>query len=129
MTNTYRAVSVAAKSQYGEDPVELDLSVMDEKDALDNGQLELVPRKYRVLTDNFSGGPEGSVYDAAFRREIEAALLGVHIERYDETDEADAPAEDAPPADAPPQDSPQDATAQDAPADKPAAPAADKKGK
>jgi hypothetical protein len=84
MTNTYRALSVAAKSEHGDAPVDLDLSVVDERDALDGGHLELVPRTYRVLTNNFSGGPEGSEYVGALQKEIEAALIsGGHLERID----------------------------------------------
>jgi hypothetical protein len=102
MMNTYRALSVAAKSQYGEEPVELDLSVVDEKDALDGGHLELVPRKYKVLSNNFSGGPEGGEYVGALLKENEAALIaGGHIERVDAKPVEDALPPDEPPADAP----------------------------
>lgn len=97
MTNRYQPVSILAKSEHGEGPVELDLSVMDERDALDGGHLELVPRTYRVLSNNFSGGPQGSEYQATFRKENEAALAqGSHIERVD------APVEKTPPVDEPP---------------------------
>ena len=82
MTNTYMPLSVAAKSQYGDAVVELDLSVMDEKDALDGGHLEIAPRAYKVLSDNFSGGPQNGQYLGALRVETEAALIaGGHIER------------------------------------------------
>lgn len=109
MTNTYRPISVLAKSTHGEDPVELDLSPMDEKDALDGGHLELVPRKYKVLSDNFSGGPQNGEYVGALRVETEQALIqGGHIERDDEP----ASSKEAPSAD-----------------DKPATKAADKKEK
>jgi hypothetical protein len=84
MTNTYRPLSVAAKSQYGDAVVDLDLSVMDEKDAIDGGHLELVPRPYKVLSDNFSGGPQDGEYMGALRVETEAALIaGSHIQRDD----------------------------------------------
>lgn len=100
MTNTYRILSVVGKATYGdEELVELDLSADDEKDNIDNGHLELVPRTYQVLSDNFSGGPQGSTYDAVFRVETEQALIqGGHIKRID-TDPAPA---DPPPADEPP---------------------------
>ena len=112
MTNTYRALSVLAKSEHGDAPVDLDLSVLDERDALDGGHLELVPRKYRVLSNNFSAGPEGSEYVGALRKEIEAALIsGGHLERLD------APV------------SSKDAPAVGGADDKPAAEAADKKEK
>lgn len=85
MTNTYQPLSVAAKSQYGDAVVSLDLSVMDEKDAIDGGHLELVPRAYKVLSDNFSGGPQDSEWLGALRVETEAALIaGGHILRVDD---------------------------------------------
>jgi hypothetical protein len=85
MTNTYRPLSAYGKATYGEDDVDLDLSVMEEKDALDGGHLDLVPRKYKVLTDNFSGGPQNGEYVGALRKETEAALIhGGHIERVDD---------------------------------------------
>lgn len=84
MTNTYMPVSVSAKSQYGDAVVSLDLSVMDEKDAIDGGHLELVPRAYRVLSDNFSGGPQDGEWMGALRVETERALIdGGHLERIE----------------------------------------------
>jgi hypothetical protein len=84
MTNTYRPLSEAAKSQYGDAVVSLDLSVMDERDAVDGGHLEIVPRPYKVLSDNFSGGPQDSEWLGALRVELEAALIqGGHIERIE----------------------------------------------
>lgn len=84
MTNTYQPLSVAAKSQYGDAVVSLELSVMDEKDAIDGGHLELVPRAYKVLSDNFSGGPQDGEWLGALRVETEAALIqGGHIRRVD----------------------------------------------
>jgi len=101
MTNTYRALSVSAKSQYGDGVVDLDLSVMDERDALDGGHLEIVPRPYKVLSDNFSGGPQNGQYEGALRKETETALIaGGHIERVDKHPPADPPADE--PMDAPP---------------------------
>ena len=85
MSNSYRPLSVAAKSQYDEGVVDLDLSVMAEKDALDGGHLEIVLRKYRVLSDNYTPGKQGEVIELALPKENEAALIaGSHIERYDE---------------------------------------------
>lgn len=99
MTNTYRAMSPQAEAAFQPGVFEADFTVMDEKDHLDGGLLELVPRAYRVLSNNFSGGPQNSTYDATFRREIEEALIaGGHIERVD------PPAEKAPPVDEPPAD-------------------------
>ena len=85
MKNTYLSVSVSAKSEHGDSPVELDLSVMEEQDALSGGHLELLPRKYRVLSDNYTPGKQGEVVELALLKENEAALIsGSHIERYDE---------------------------------------------
>lgn len=85
MKNTYLPVSVSAKSEHGDAPVELDLSVDAERDALTGGHLELVPRKYRILSDNYTAGGQGDVVELALPKENEAALIaGSHIERYDE---------------------------------------------
>lgn len=85
MTNTYRALSVLAKSEHGDGVVELELSVMEERDALDSGHLELVPRKYRVLSGNYQAGKQGDVVELALLKENESALIqGGHIERVDE---------------------------------------------
>lgn len=83
MTNTYRALSKPAEAAYGTGVLELDLSVDAEKDALGSGLLELVPRTYRVLSDNYVH-PQGETFDEAFLVENEAALIsGGHIERVD----------------------------------------------
>lgn len=85
MSNTYRALSILAKSEHGEDPVDLDLTVMEERDALEGGHLEIAPRKYRVLSDNYEAGKQGAVVDLALLKENEAALIaGGHIERVEE---------------------------------------------
>jgi hypothetical protein len=82
--NTYRATSPAAERVYGAGVVELDLSVTEEQDALGSGLLEQVPRTYRVLSDNFAAGEQGSNIDAAYPVETEAALIsGGHLERVD----------------------------------------------
>jgi hypothetical protein len=84
MTNTYRPVSVAAKSTYGEAPVDLDLSVTEEKDAIEGRHLELAPRTYRVLSDNYTAAAQGETFEGTFLVENEAALIqGGHIERVD----------------------------------------------
>lgn len=104
MTNTYKAVSDLGVHHYGEGVVELDLSPDEEKDALTGGHLEIVPRKYRVLSDNYTAAGQGETFDGTFLVENEAALVqGGHIERVDE------PSKEAP--------------------EKPAAKAADKKEK
>lgn len=83
MTNTYRAVSGYGKAIYGEEVFEGDFTAAEERDHLEGKHLELVPRKYKVLTDNFAAGEQGSEIEAAYPVEIEAALAGVHIERVE----------------------------------------------
>ena len=82
--NTYRPVSDRAKALYGEDDFEADFSASDERDHLEGGHLEIVPRPYRVLSDNYSAGKQGEVVDLALPVDIEAALVsGGHLERAD----------------------------------------------
>lgn len=84
MTNQYKAVSEYGRAIFGEDIFDADFGVSEEKDHLDGGHLELVPRKYKVTSNNFSGGPEGGEYRAALLKEIEASLVaGGHIMRDD----------------------------------------------
>lgn len=85
MTNTYKATSEVGKHYYGDSVAELDLSPAEERDALQGGHLELVPRTYRVLSDNYEAGEQGALVELALLKEIEAALMqGGHIERVDE---------------------------------------------
>lgn len=79
--NTYRAISPLGVALHGTDVVELDLSAGEERDQLSSGHLEIVPRPYRVLTNRYAAGAAGEVVDLALPAEVEAALLGVHIER------------------------------------------------
>jgi hypothetical protein len=110
MSNTYRALSKAAEAMYSEGVFDHDFTPTDEQDVLNSGLLELVPRKYRVLSNNYAAGKQGDVVDLGLLKEIEAALIqGGHLERVD------APAKDAP--------------ATGGADDKPAAKAADKKEK
>lgn len=84
MANKYRPVSVVGRATYGEEEFEADLSPVEELDALSGGHLELVPRTYRVLSDNYSAGEQGATFEAAYPVENEAALIsGGHIERVD----------------------------------------------
>lgn len=95
MSNTYRAVGERAKALYGEGEFTLDLSAVDERDALDGKQLEIVPRRYRALSDNFATAPQGETFDAAYPVEIESALIaGGHI--APDTDAEPAPGEMTP---------------------------------
>lgn len=81
---TYRPVSARAKALHGDDDVELDLSPTDERDALSGGHLEIVPRPYKVLVNNYDAGEQGSTVDLALLVENEAALVsGGVLERVD----------------------------------------------
>lgn len=84
MANTYRPVSARAKALNGDGPFEADFTPAEERDQLDGGHLEIVPRPYRVLSNNFAAGKQGANVDLALLVEAEAALLqGGHIERVD----------------------------------------------
>ena len=91
MANTYRATSAVGEHYYGEGISELDLSPTDEQDWLNAGHLELVPRAYEVLSDNYAGGKQGDSVELALLREHEEALiLGGHIKRVDKKPAAKA---------------------------------------
>jgi hypothetical protein len=75
MTNLYRPVSDRAQALYGSDDLELDLSPSEESDALSAGHLELVPRPYKVLVNNYAEGGQGDTVDLALPVENEAALV------------------------------------------------------
>lgn len=84
MTNTYKATDEYGRAIFGEDVFDADFDATEEKDHLDGGHLEIVPREYVVLSENFSGGKKGMTYHAALLKEIEAALIqGGHIARAD----------------------------------------------
>jgi hypothetical protein len=84
VTNTYLPISERAKTLLGSDVVELDLTATEEKDQLDAGHLEIAPRTYKVLSNNFSAAAQGKPFEAAYPVETEAALIqGGHIERAD----------------------------------------------
>lgn len=84
MTNQYKATSAYGQALFGTDVFEADFTASDEKDHLDGGHVEIVPREYEVLSDNFSGGPKGSPYTAALLKDVEAALVaGYHLRRVD----------------------------------------------
>jgi hypothetical protein len=84
MTNTYKPTSAYGRAIFGDDVFDGDFDAAEEKDHLDGGHLEIVPRKYEVLSDNFSGGRKGSEYTAALVKDVEAALLaGYHLRRAD----------------------------------------------
>lgn len=84
MSNTYRALSPAAVAAYAEGVFERDFTPSQEQDVLNSGLIELVPRKYRVLSNNFAAGELDSEIEAAYPVEIEQALIqGGHIARVD----------------------------------------------
>jgi hypothetical protein len=83
--NTYKAVSGYGKATYGEDVFEHEFTATDERDHVGGGHLELVPRTYLQLSNNFTAAVQGETFEAAFVVEQEAALIqGGHIERVDE---------------------------------------------
>jgi hypothetical protein len=94
MTNTYRALTPAAVAAYADGVFERDFTPSEEQDVLKSGLLELVPRRYRVLSNNFAAGKQESEIEAAYPVEIEQALIqGGHIERVEpkkKTDEKKA---------------------------------------
>lgn len=84
MTNTYRALSKAAVAAYAEGVFERDFTPDEEKDVLASGLLELAPRTYRVLSNNYEAGKADDLVELALLKEHEQALIqGGHIERVD----------------------------------------------
>lgn len=80
--NTYRAVSERALALHGKDVFEAEFTPGEEQDQLSAGHLEIVPRAYKVLSNNYSAGKQDDVVDLALPVETEAALIsGDHIER------------------------------------------------
>lgn len=84
MANTYRPVSDRAKALYGKDDFEAEFAAGEEQDHVSAGHLEIVPRTYKVLSDNYAAGKQGETVDLALLVEHEASLIqGGHIERAD----------------------------------------------
>jgi hypothetical protein len=84
MSNTYRATTEAAEAAFSVGVFECDFTPAEERDRLDSGLLELVPRTYRVLSNNYAAGAQGDLVDLALLVEHESALVqGGHIERVD----------------------------------------------
>ncbi len=84
MTNTYKAVSEYGRAIFGDDVFDGDFDAAEEKDHLDGSHLEIVPRKYKVLSNNFTDGEMGSEYVAALPKGREDLLLqGGHLRRDD----------------------------------------------
>jgi hypothetical protein len=84
MSNTYKATSPAAVAAYADGVFERDFSPTEERDVLASGLLELVPRGYRVLSNNYEAGEQGATVELALLKEHEQSLIqGGHIERVD----------------------------------------------
>jgi hypothetical protein len=85
MTNTYRALSPAAEAAYESGVFEREFSPSEEADVLASGLVEIVPRKYKVLSNNYAAGKQGDVVTLALLVDHEAALVsGGHLKRVDE---------------------------------------------
>ena len=84
--NTYRATSVYGEATFGPGVFEGEFSASEEGDHLGAGHLEIAPRTYRVLSNNYSAAEQGGTFEGALLVEQEAALIqGGHIERVDPT--------------------------------------------
>ena len=84
MTNTYRALTPQAEGVYAAGVFEHDFTPEAEQDAINAGLVEIVPRKYKVLSNNFEAGEQGTEIEGAYPVEIEKAYLsGGHLERID----------------------------------------------
>ena len=82
--NTYRATSPAAVAAFADGVFEREFTVFEEQDWLASGLVELVPRTYRVLSNNYEAGEQNAFVELALLKEIEAAhIQGGHIERVD----------------------------------------------
>jgi hypothetical protein len=82
MSNTYKPLSEFGEHHFGADEFEADFTAAEERDWVDGKHVELVPRRYKVLSDNYTGGEQGELIEAALPVEIEAALIsGGHLER------------------------------------------------
>jgi hypothetical protein len=90
MSNTYRALTPDGEAVFGEGVLERDFTVTEERDWLGSGLIELVPRTYRALSDNYTAAAQGEEFTAALLVEHEAALIqGGHIERVDKAEPED----------------------------------------
>jgi hypothetical protein len=82
--NTYKATSAAAVAAFDDGVFEREFTATEERDWLNSGLLELVPRAYKVLSNNFNAAKQGEHFEGSFPVELEAALIqGGHIERVD----------------------------------------------
>ena len=84
MANTYRALSPAAVAAFDEGVFEREFTATEEHDWLASGLVEIVPRTYQQLSNNYSATTQGGTFEAAFPVGQEAALItSGHIERVD----------------------------------------------
>lgn len=84
MSNTYRALTPYAGVLYQEGTFDASFSPSEERDALDGGHLEIVPREYKVLSQNYAAGAQGEIVKLALLVDIESALIsGGHLERHE----------------------------------------------
>ena len=84
MTNTYRVKSDYAKAIFTRDVFEGSFTAAEERDYIEGGHLTIVARPYKVLSDNYAEGEQGSIVELALPVEVEAAqMFGGHIERVD----------------------------------------------
>ena len=82
MANTYRALSPAAVAAFAGGVFEAEYTATEERDHLASGLIEIVPRTYRVLSNNYSAAAQGETFDGALLVDHESALIqGGHIER------------------------------------------------
>lgn len=97
MSNTYRATSPAAVAAFADGVFERDFSPSQERDWLDSGLLELVPRTYKVVSNNYEAGEQNARVELALLKEIEAAhIAGGHIERVDDKPAPEAKTDEPP---------------------------------
>jgi hypothetical protein len=82
--NTYKALTTAAVAAFADGVFEREFTATEEQDHLGSGLLELVPRTYRVLSNNYAAGKQGDLVELALLVDHESALIqGGHIERVD----------------------------------------------
>lgn len=91
MANYYRPLNDLGRHLYGDgDLLELELSAVEEADALGNGLLAINPRPYQVCSSNYEGGRPGEVVTLALRKEVESALVGGgHLKRIETSAKAE----------------------------------------
>lgn len=80
--NTYRALDAVGEHYFSAGDFEHEFTATEEADWLSSGHVELVPRKYRVLSNNYEAGAQGDEVELALVVDHEAALVaGGHLVR------------------------------------------------